>query len=155
MRPWENDSRPDDATLRILVQKGYTDEQIGKMYGVVADTVRYYRNNAHPPIEKNWPARRDHVAEGAVPPDLDARHQQHKYTRLLRARNRRSHGDRIAPDAGRRIDDMERDLAEAGMVISYDPDRGYHLRPRDPGLDAPEAIVRWGPREVARQNENA
>lgn len=43
------------------------------------------------------------------------------------------------------IESLEEPLATTNEVIDYTPDRGFHTVPRNPAIDAPDAIVRVPP----------
>lgn len=141
-RPWEAGGGPDPAALRRLVEvENLTDRQIGARYNVTEASVRNWRTKAH--IDRDSPERIDHRADGAIPWQLDASQNHHAdpIARTLRIRNRMRHGLDVPAESRRRVLRLEKDLEDAGLVIDYSPELGFHTR-RRVDSDAADSIVR-------------
>jgi hypothetical protein len=143
MRPWQGGGRPSDEEIRRLVtDEGYTDRQLADHFGVTEPTARYYRLQAG--IKKAQQGRLNHRASGAIPWRFNTKlgHHRDPIARLLRARERIKAGTSQPPDVIRRVEELERDLAELDLVIEYDREDGFSTAERDPNIDDPQSIVR-------------
>jgi hypothetical protein len=69
-------------------------------------------------------------------------HHNHPLLRALRYRSRKKQGFPLSDDQQRRVDTLERGLAEHDQVVNYSSESGFYLVPRDPKIDSPDAVVR-------------
>jgi hypothetical protein len=97
----------------------------------------------------------DYKAEGLIPWSLSVGpgHHAHPWARILRAHGPMLHGLDVPPEGADEVKSLTDLLAVADEVIDYDRISGFRTVPRDPALDATDAIVRVPVDHPSRQRD--
>lgn len=118
---WINENR-DSTYMMIQYQEKYQQLTTPRFW----DQVREVLNIQPPPLPPV-----------PIPRNLELRHYRHPTLRKLRLATRKQLGENLPPDKLAELQDWAAMLAEAGVVVKYDPNtvEGFTYVDRRPGID--------------------
>lgn len=134
---WKAGGNPGKETLERLITGGLTQEKIGERYGVTRSTVSYWMRSVG--ISRGVTGMNH---KEVLPWDMKAADHQDGIARALRWYNRDRHGEELDAMQRREMQRLLTYLERRQVVVDYTREDGFVLRPRDPGLDAPDDVIR-------------
>lgn len=153
MKPWDLNGGPDPAEIRrLVVEEGYSDADLARLYGATRQTANHWRRTKCPGLPPG-------PGMGRQGEELVDRAPKYKWliwwtvasadqNDVLRKRlvlaARDAEGDALSSAERRQLNSFLAYLARKNVVVNYDRDHEppWHLLPRNPDLDAPDQIVR-------------
>lgn len=154
MKPHALGGGPDCEDLAKLLNDGYSDSDVARLYGVRRQTATYWRVRcgiAAPGPGLDRPPRRERVShKELIPWRVSTAHLNDPIRRRLVTVSLIRHGVDVSSDARARADELLAFLAERDVVVTYDGDHQsadgesapFFFVPRDAAVDAPGDIIR-------------
>lgn len=139
---------PDDATLRELRREGLSTTAIAARYGVTRQTASNWLRKAKLPARiSRIPRHEAGSRKYMLPWDVKGADHNDQIAKALRAYDKHRKGEPVDQREMNQIARLLAFLGEHNVVVDYNREEGFMFRPRTPGLDADDDIIRRPPEE--------
>lgn len=134
---------PDEALLRQMRRDGMSQKDIAAELGVTRQSVANWLAKLNLPTRiSRIPSVEPRSHKAALPWTIRGEDHHDLIARALRWHHAAEQGEDLSPAQQREVDRLTSFLTARDVVVDYDRDKGFILRPRNPDIDDPADIIR-------------